>query len=832
MAGPHNQDLAHTPAAQAPEGQTTNFVDPPSQETAMIAISTVMILLTLLFVSVRLFTSLRITRLSGTEDWLCVVAVALFRLHWRDPSFLCRATHVGCPGDLVYRELLEGIDPDPPPHTYGRNWPLMNLAGQIRFAGNTLQALAYFTSRMPVLLLYIRLFGTANPKLKIACYVGMMAASGTYVTSIPLISYFCTPSPGGDWNSLDVFDKCKKLLDWAMIQGSLDVVLNVYIYILPLPILFKLQMPPKRKLGVLAIFLTGLLAVVSSAVGLYYRYQLSFTPDVNWNEGAFICMSIDDCIIILNFQPLGPVPDLGCLRRICVAVLAWRLWTFTVVPTFWPHEPKVLPYWVPFLGHTWAFLRNPERLINDGFHYFGSNQPFSLAVAGRRTVIIRDVQDVSAVWRNTQGFVIDPFVVQTLGVFGMSKPTLAKLFADPRDLIKPNSEAASKSRLINENPKWKGYMDLERDWFTTQLLAPEELHKLLEKYRLYLGDVMQWEKLSPTYMVPSRLTVSEHSSKAVFLGQFCRYNVSYATIKTFFGPKLEEVAPEFLQNYQDFEKQSWKIFYRLPPWLAKSANRAKNIAIDGLVKYMSLAEGKPPADLEWIFRTITSELGYLDVSDRDIAGFLMIFVWAFNNNAHKIAFWIFALHDQPYLSAVRDEIDRAFCAKGENPDGRAGPDMDVLLSTCPHLDAIWYETMRLYNATSAIRDAKLPCTLGGKNIRVGDQLVAPFRQFHLNRDIFGTDASVFRPGRFLQNKGLHRAKGYAPFGGGYTYCPGRLFAQREIYLFVAEVFWNFDLELVPRNGGPRMPQIDLGTPSPAAMSPDDDVQVRLKPRSH
>jgi hypothetical protein len=32
-------------------------------------------------------------------------------------------------------------------------------------------------------------------------------------------------------------------------------------------------------------------AVISSAVGLYYRYRLTFTPDVNWNEGAFICMS-------------------------------------------------------------------------------------------------------------------------------------------------------------------------------------------------------------------------------------------------------------------------------------------------------------------------------------------------------------------------------------------------------------------------------------------------------------------------------------------------------------------------------------------------------------
>lgn len=129
---------------------------------------------------------------------------------------------------------------------------------QIRFAGNTFQALAYFTSRLPILLLYLRVFGRTKP-FRIACYVAMGIAFGAYLTSIPLISYFCTPPIGGDWNSLDVFAKCKRLLNWALIQGSLDVALNVYIFILPLPVVLGLQMPLQKKLGVLAIFLTGLL---------------------------------------------------------------------------------------------------------------------------------------------------------------------------------------------------------------------------------------------------------------------------------------------------------------------------------------------------------------------------------------------------------------------------------------------------------------------------------------------------------------------------------------------------------------------------------------------
>jgi hypothetical protein len=107
-------------------------------------------------------------------------------------------------------------------------------------------------------MLYLRLFGR-KPGFRVACYIGIVANFAIYMTAIPLLSYFCTPPIGGSWSSLDVFAKCKKLLDWAVIQGSLDIVLDIYIFVLPLPVVLGLQMPMGKKLGVLVIFLTGLL---------------------------------------------------------------------------------------------------------------------------------------------------------------------------------------------------------------------------------------------------------------------------------------------------------------------------------------------------------------------------------------------------------------------------------------------------------------------------------------------------------------------------------------------------------------------------------------------
>ncbi|GAW15638.1 hypothetical protein ANO14919_050570 [Xylariales sp. No.14919] len=232
-------DPAHTPAGVPPAGQTTNFVDPPSRQTIMIAISTVAIVLATSFVSIRVYSSLRLTRSLGREDWLCLVATVFsFGYIGIILSLACVSRHIWDVPVIWFTESY---------------W-------KYRFAGNTLQALAYFTSRLPILLLYLRLFGTQRP-FRYAVYIAIAAAAGLYITSIPLISYFCTPPPGGDWGSLDVFAKCQRLLDWALVQGSGDVALNVYIILLPIAPIVRLQMPLNKKLGVLAIFLTGLLVV-------------------------------------------------------------------------------------------------------------------------------------------------------------------------------------------------------------------------------------------------------------------------------------------------------------------------------------------------------------------------------------------------------------------------------------------------------------------------------------------------------------------------------------------------------------------------------------------
>ena len=81
------------------------------------------------------------------------------------------------------------------------------------------------------------------------------------MSAIPLLSYFCTPVPGQSWGALEVFAKCKRLVVYAVVQGSCNIALDIFIFLLPLPTIFGLHLPLKKKLGVLTIFGTGFLYV-------------------------------------------------------------------------------------------------------------------------------------------------------------------------------------------------------------------------------------------------------------------------------------------------------------------------------------------------------------------------------------------------------------------------------------------------------------------------------------------------------------------------------------------------------------------------------------------
>ncbi|KAJ4982873.1 hypothetical protein SVAN01_11636 [Stagonosporopsis vannaccii] len=482
---------------------------------------------------------------------------------------------------------------------------------------------------------------------------------------------------------------------------------------------------------------------------------------------------------------------------------------------------NMLPYYVPWLGHTISFMRCAEKMYAQGSRHFKNKEIYALTIAGGTTVVVSDTADLAAVWKNTTALSYDPFVSRMLTAFGISKANVEKSFqAKPSSFI---PETHSDTLLVTENPRQKCYMHLQSDWFKKQLLPGENLTQLQDDYAHHLDRVMHLENLQGHF-------VASHTSNnqvTVSLGRFTRHILSHCAFRAFFGEALFELEPEFAKIYQTWEDDSWKVFYNYPYILAKDLHNARIRAIDTLARYYQLpSEARKPC---WLFGVMNTELEAIGFSSTDRAGMVMMICWAINNNAHYICFWMVShmLCNPNLFSAVRSEIDACF-------DSNGAVSLDKLLSQCANLDGTWNEALRLYNASTAVRKANADCFIGNKIIHKDDQIFGPVRNWQLDGHFFGEDAGIFRAERWLKRKDLARSKGFTPFGGGHTYCPGRYFAQRETYFFVAQLLRRFELQVSDADGNvvhnPQVPRVEINLPSPAAMRPVHDMHITMKAR--
>ena len=119
--------------------------------------------------------------------------------------------------------------------------------------------LTMFFAKASLLLLYLRIFGPKK-STRYWIYFGLAFTFCLYWINIPFDSYYCTPSPGGSWDDRFVLGtKCQKTIILGLVQGSLSVALDVFILILPVPVVMTLKLSSKKRVGALAVLMTGVL---------------------------------------------------------------------------------------------------------------------------------------------------------------------------------------------------------------------------------------------------------------------------------------------------------------------------------------------------------------------------------------------------------------------------------------------------------------------------------------------------------------------------------------------------------------------------------------------
>ena len=108
-------------------------------------------------------------------------------------------------------------------------------------------------------MLYLRVFGV-RAQTRILTYIAI--AINLIQCLINVIGYaiVCVPAPGQSWEIADAGPKCEVTGDLlGVVTAAISIFNDFFIIAIPIPAVMSLQLPTKKKVGVIAIFLAGLL---------------------------------------------------------------------------------------------------------------------------------------------------------------------------------------------------------------------------------------------------------------------------------------------------------------------------------------------------------------------------------------------------------------------------------------------------------------------------------------------------------------------------------------------------------------------------------------------
>ncbi|KAI1173438.1 hypothetical protein F4777DRAFT_447531 [Nemania sp. FL0916] len=274
-------DLCQIPAGESPNG-VYNFKNPPSLGPAVVAVSVVLGVISTAFGVGRLYINRNKFR---SADYFTIAAL-LFNI-----------TFIG----IISSQFKY----------YRHSWdiPVCWYTGnylKLPFVQTVLFAPAFFFPKAAIFLLYRQLFAIQK-KTRLAINFGLLITFLVYLSNIPLAAVYAAPRPGHSWDSLllTLQANSRPFALGGTIQSAIGTVLDLYTFVLPLPILFRLQIEKVRRYQLIAIFSTALLGVAASIVSLVFKVKILSSTDSAWLAGAssFASLIETNIAIIVGCMP-------------------------------------------------------------------------------------------------------------------------------------------------------------------------------------------------------------------------------------------------------------------------------------------------------------------------------------------------------------------------------------------------------------------------------------------------------------------------------------------------------------------------------------------------
>lgn len=264
--------LEQIPALPPPAGVQSDFDSSETRDDLARIVVSLTYALMLVFLALRIYTRVKITNSLGVDDYLSLAAGASI------------TAFTGISLSLLGSPL-------------GRHqWDVPLSHFNASFLERTLASIVLFSLssifvRTALLALYLRVFAPNNTA-RIMIWAGIVTIVVFYTISIILNIRFCvpismtTPVPDKDaWAKKLKASTCSQpVYNLNASVGLFGALSDLYILIIPVSMVSKLRIPRNRKIGILTIFLTGLLAVALSTLSTIFRFIQLESYDFTWDS--------------------------------------------------------------------------------------------------------------------------------------------------------------------------------------------------------------------------------------------------------------------------------------------------------------------------------------------------------------------------------------------------------------------------------------------------------------------------------------------------------------------------------------------------------------------
>ncbi|KAF2020314.1 hypothetical protein BU24DRAFT_419859 [Aaosphaeria arxii CBS 175.79] len=309
----------------------TRAIEEGSKQMSMFAVAISFIIITTFVMGVRLHVRLNLVQGGlGLDDILMLVGT-IFNLALSAANMICAYYGAGKHTANIPPEDFE---------------PLLksNLAVRLLYLA------ALCLVKLSILVFYLRL--DHRKFTKYAIYFLIFTVCGLSAATLVILLIICMPT-SLYWDVAQQALHPEKCWDLDTQQvfynahGILNIIQDAAIYVLPMPMLWKLQIPKRQKVALVALLCVGFVAVAAGCVRFYYVLFLADEADMWW----YMADSLNWCSIEIH------------VAIICGCASTFKVMFKTYLPGIW--------------GNTMGGSGNPRHQYNQSHSGQFALKPFS-----------------------------------------------------------------------------------------------------------------------------------------------------------------------------------------------------------------------------------------------------------------------------------------------------------------------------------------------------------------------------------------------------------------------------------------------------------------------